>query len=320
MDKPFKSIDEQLQLLKDRGLYFNNDEEAKDYLLRNNYYNVVNCYGHFLKVPGKDEFITGAAFSEMIAIHQFDGHFKSALFKSLLDVENSFKSVLAYEFSKEYLNEINPYLNQANYNQNRLPKVINLLSDLNKILSKYMHINISNNSIKHYVNRHKHVPLWVLCNYMTFGQAVTMYDLINTNIQNEIAKNFSISLNKNFNLTKKKFLHPNDIYLLFGNFKDVRNQLAHDNMIFNYKTRTSCPYFAEVYSKYSLNPSLTRQNIFDVVIDERLFFNEGAHYTLCNSLAKSMRRLEKKLKTVSIDTITGSLGFPKDFRKLCIKQ
>ncbi|MCD8028155.1 MAG: hypothetical protein LUF02_05750 [Erysipelotrichaceae bacterium] len=34
--KPFKTIDEQLDLLKSRGLIFTNEDKAKQYLLNNN--------------------------------------------------------------------------------------------------------------------------------------------------------------------------------------------------------------------------------------------------------------------------------------------
>ena len=39
--KPFKTIDEQYDLLLSRGLSFSNEEKAKQYLLNNNYYNVI---------------------------------------------------------------------------------------------------------------------------------------------------------------------------------------------------------------------------------------------------------------------------------------
>lgn len=45
--KPFKTLDEQYDLLKRRGVEFSNPDKAKLYLLNNNYYNVINCYGKF---------------------------------------------------------------------------------------------------------------------------------------------------------------------------------------------------------------------------------------------------------------------------------
>ena len=41
--KPFKNLDQQLKILEDRNLKFNNKKEAKQYLREYNYYNVVNA-------------------------------------------------------------------------------------------------------------------------------------------------------------------------------------------------------------------------------------------------------------------------------------
>lgn len=39
-DKDFKTIDEQIELLRSRDLSIEEEAEAKDFLLRNNYYRV----------------------------------------------------------------------------------------------------------------------------------------------------------------------------------------------------------------------------------------------------------------------------------------
>ena len=45
--KPFKSIDEQVNILTSRGLIVDDEQRAKDYLLTQNYYNIINGYGCF---------------------------------------------------------------------------------------------------------------------------------------------------------------------------------------------------------------------------------------------------------------------------------
>lgn len=41
--KEFKIIDEQIEILKDRGLIFKDTNMARRYLLTNNYYNIIKC-------------------------------------------------------------------------------------------------------------------------------------------------------------------------------------------------------------------------------------------------------------------------------------
>lgn len=54
--KPFKTIDEQYDLLLSRGLAFTNEEKAKQYPLNNNYYNIINCYAKFF-MNEQDKFL-----------------------------------------------------------------------------------------------------------------------------------------------------------------------------------------------------------------------------------------------------------------------
>ena len=64
MAKPFKTLEEQVELMKNRGLYFDDEEKAKSYLLLNNYYNVINYYSKFF-MNGNDYYINGATFDEV---------------------------------------------------------------------------------------------------------------------------------------------------------------------------------------------------------------------------------------------------------------
>lgn len=52
-NKDFKSIDEQLEIFRTRGLTINYDEKAKDFLLHNNYYRIS---GYSLTLRKNDKF------------------------------------------------------------------------------------------------------------------------------------------------------------------------------------------------------------------------------------------------------------------------
>ena len=44
MGKPFRTIDQQIYLLEKRNLKFKDKEKAREILLKNNYYNLINNY------------------------------------------------------------------------------------------------------------------------------------------------------------------------------------------------------------------------------------------------------------------------------------
>lgn len=50
--KNFKTIDEQIQILLERGLIINDIEKAKLYLLSQNYYNIINGYASYFPRDG----------------------------------------------------------------------------------------------------------------------------------------------------------------------------------------------------------------------------------------------------------------------------
>ena len=56
-DKDFKTIDEQIEILRSRGLTIEDEAEAKDFLLRNNYYRVS---GYSLTLRKNDVFAKSA--------------------------------------------------------------------------------------------------------------------------------------------------------------------------------------------------------------------------------------------------------------------
>jgi hypothetical protein len=62
--KTFKSIEDQIKILKGRGLAFNNEEGAKNLLLQYGYYEIVNGYKDSLVDPlnkFEERYIEGAS-------------------------------------------------------------------------------------------------------------------------------------------------------------------------------------------------------------------------------------------------------------------
>ena len=64
-EKDFKSIDEQLEILRSRGLTITDNEKAKDFLLRNNYYRIS---GYSLTLRKNDRFSKTATFQNIVDI------------------------------------------------------------------------------------------------------------------------------------------------------------------------------------------------------------------------------------------------------------
>ena len=61
--RPFKNLEQQIQILRERGLAFDNEEEAKLYLLDNNYYNIINMYSKVFQ-ENTNQYVSGTEFKE----------------------------------------------------------------------------------------------------------------------------------------------------------------------------------------------------------------------------------------------------------------
>ena len=81
--KEFKSINEQILLLKSRGMIFNREAEAS-WLLRDfNYYNIINGYKDpFLS--SEDTFKKNTSFEEVYSLYMFDKKLKDIFLKYIL--------------------------------------------------------------------------------------------------------------------------------------------------------------------------------------------------------------------------------------------
>ena len=307
MTKPFKSIDDQLNLLLSRGLIFNDQEEAKRYLLTNNYYNVINCYGKFF-LNHSNTYYPNSNFNEIVSIHQFDKEIKNTLFKHIIEIEQHFKSAVSHIFSEHRSSDSYPYLNPANYENSNILGVSSYISSLSSIIQNqggYSH----DNSIKHYLNNHNNVPLWVLCNYMTFGSIVKFYKLMKRNEQNQIAKVMSTFLCNNLEITNIK-LTPEQLISFLDNICELRNGVAHNNKLFRFMCRRNTAHIAPLHSIYGIAANVPRQDIYNIIIVMQAFLSKFQYAQLHNTILSRAKTLNKKLSTIGVDDVLSTLGFP----------
>ena len=102
MIKEFKTIDQQIDILRKKGLIIDDEQRAYDILLKENYF-FLNGYRHlFMNSPSDKTFISGSTFSELYSLFLFDRYSRNIFFKNLLIIENRLKSVISYQMSKKY--------------------------------------------------------------------------------------------------------------------------------------------------------------------------------------------------------------------------
>ena len=190
--KQFKTIDEQIEILKDKGLIINDVEKTKEILLRENYF-FINGYRHVFFKSSKDkEFINGTTFEELYALFMFDRNIRNIMFKYLLIVENNLKSIFSYHLSSKYGYKEKDYLKISNFTT-EISKVRQVSDVINK-MKRQIRVNAKQHSATlHYLTNYGYVPMWILVKVLSFGIISELYMILKYEDKKEIANYYKMN-------------------------------------------------------------------------------------------------------------------------------
>lgn len=210
-NKQPKTIKEQVELLKTRGLIIRDEENLKKYLRNISYFHLSIYFKHFQK---NDTFLKGTTFEDVLNIYVFDQKLRLLLLDILERIEKSFKCRLAYEMA--IFSGDSCWLADVQYFRDRMEHnncVIELLENLRYSKEIY---------IKHYYKTYrspKYPPVWMVIETLTFGQSVLILGQLKKENQKLIAGTYGIN---------KKF-----ILNWFHALAVVRNFCAHHSRLWN---------------------------------------------------------------------------------------
>ncbi len=213
-DKIFKTIDEQLDILRSRGLTINNVEKAKQFLLRNNYYRVS---GYSLTLRKNDIFSKSATFQNIVDIYNFDHELRHIILQSLELIEVQMKSVYAYEFTKAY----GPIAHLDDLYFTNKEKHREIIEKANQQKKQRLPHEAY---LKHFVNDlHQDIPLWAYVDLLTISDISFLYSISKSEIKESIAHTFNLNMKKGPQILGH-YMHSMTI---------IRNLCAHGSRLYN---------------------------------------------------------------------------------------
>lgn len=313
--KEFKTIEEQISLLKARNITFDNEDNAKKILLNNNYYNIINGYKDlFLSSDNPLVYKEGTKFEEIYALYEFDRQLRNIFLEYILKIENSLRSLVAYYFSQSYGND--NYLKIDNFEtfkntnstaekkQKQFKYIQILFGNINKNIAN----NIDNKYIGHYITNYGFIPLWVLVNILSFGDICNFYKLMKQKERIKISMNFNIQ--------------EIDLSSLLNILCKVRNLCAHDERLYNY----DFPAFTGINdTKYHFLLNLPKVNgryaigkndLYAVVISLKLLLNEEDYSKFHHKLFSRIMSIQSKLSTILLKDVLNSMNFPDNWHDI----
>jgi len=213
-DKDFKSLDEQLIILRSRGLIITDEGKAKEFLLHNNYY---RGSGYSLTLRKRDVFSKSASFQNIIDIYSFDHELRHIILKYIEIIEIKMKSVYAYEFTK--VHGATGYLDNSLFlNKQKHSEILSKSESQKK--TRLPHEAY----LKHYVNDLKQdIPLWSYVDLLTIADISFLYTITEDTIKRAVANSFGLKMSQGQRILGQ-FMHSMTI---------IRNLCAHGSRIYN---------------------------------------------------------------------------------------
>ena len=304
--KEFKTLDEQLGIFKSKGLTINDEEEARNILLKENYF-FINGYRRVLMVSSKEKkFVKGATFDELYAIFMFDRELRNILFKNLLIVENNIKSIISYKLSVKYGYKEKNYLKESNFTTDNKDK--RRVNDVINKMKRQIRVNSQNHSATlHYITNYGYIPLWVLVKVLSFGLINELYGILKPEDQKEIADLYKIEM------------EDMEVYLsLLANY---RNLCAHEDIVFDHRTQkyiSNTKYHNELkirqdeFGEYIKG----KNDIFALIIILKQMLTKDEFMHMMDEINLKLQDLTWQIKSVKINKIYDTLGFPENYMDL----
>ncbi|MBE6138782.1 MAG: Abi family protein [Firmicutes bacterium] len=303
--KIFKTLDEQIEILKSKGLVVNDIEGAKEILFKENYFFVSGYRGLFMKDFRDRKFITGTTFEEMYAMFLFDRNIRNIMFKNILIVENNIKSIISYQLSKKYGFKEKDYLNPKNFTQDSL-KTRQVKDVLNK-MKRQVRVNVMQHSATlHYVNNYGYVPLWVLVKVLSFGIISELYCILKPDDQFKIADVYNLDV------------RTLEVYLsILANF---RNLCAHEDILFDHRTQRRIPNDI-IHAHLSIPQQdgeyiYGKNDLFAVVIIMQYMLSHDEFHDFMQELDYEIKLLDAKIDVVPLSTLLNKFGFPENWKNI----
>ena len=304
-EKIFKTIDEQVDILKNKGLIVNDEKKAREILFRENYF-FISGYRHlFMNEASDKQFIEGTRFEELYATFLFDRAIRNTFFKNILIVENNIKSITSYQLSKKYGFKEKDYLDPKNFSQDTL-QTRQVYDVLNKVKRQIRVNGRKHTATFHYIENYGYIPLWILVKVLSFGIMAEFYDILKEEDKIEISKYYGVSS------------ETLSIYLsLLSNF---RNVCAHEDILYDHRTQREipdCKYHDLLNIPVNEDGYIYGKNdLFSLVIILKVMLSKNDFNEMFDEIKREVSNLDAVVDVVPLDDILNRIGFPSNWKKI----
>ena len=250
-------------------------------------------------------FNEGTTFEELYAMFLFDRQLRNILFKNILVFENNLKSITAYVMSKNHGFKEKNYLNKNNFvrdsSKNRQ------INDLIHKMKRQISINGKQHSAtSHFIENYGYIPLWVVVKVLSFGIVGELYTILQNEDKKEVADIFKIDID-----SFQSYLP------ILANY---RNLCAHEDICYN--NRTQICINNTTYHRLLNIPKMDgeyiygKNDLFALIIIFKRILQKDDFNLFINEIEYELDKLNGKLKTIDIEKVLDTMGFPINYREI----
>lgn len=179
--KTFIELD---HLFDERGIVRDCPDDVEKFLQHNNYYRFNAYFHHFLNK--NDQFVAGTKLSTLLNIYENDRWLRKLFLLILEPLELQLRCQLAYWLAHYYGSET-LYIPGAFPNDSYRVNVLQTFEE------QICYVNAQYDPVKehHYTYYGGHFPIWVIVEYLSFGEISKMFINVQRNVQDSVSSSFN---------------------------------------------------------------------------------------------------------------------------------
>lgn len=306
--KQYKTPDEIITILKNRGMSFNNPKRAKRILSENNYFFIKGYNSLFLK--DEDKYKENVDFEDLFDLYSFDKDIKMIVFRHLIEIEQKIKATLSNYISTKYGIKDTQYLRKTNYDQVNpyVEKTLNNIRNQRKLYGQ------KNDAVKYYKTKYGYIPFWILSKCLTMGAMRDLYSIMKPDDQDRISREILY-----IDISKKRVSNLKNIIALLA---DIRNMCAHDEILCCYKhKRIRISELAE-HGHFNLQKSKNGDliqgtaDLFAILLSIKYLINRTTYSTFIQAIESKINRFLKMHPFVTREELLNYMNLPDNFAEL----
>ncbi len=302
-EKTFKTLDQQINILKEKGLVINDIDFAKKVLFKENYFFLSGYRYLFMTKYKEKKFNDGTTFDELYSVFLFDRHIRNLMFKNILIVENNIKSITSYQLSKKYGFKEKDYLNPDNFTKDpmREKQVYDVLGKM----KRQIRVNgKQHTATQHYMFNYGYIPMWILVKVLSFGLISELYLILKNEDKEAISNFYEID-------TEEMGTYLN----LLSNF---RNICAHEDILYDHRTQrlisdTEFHYKLDIPKDEEGIYKFGKNDLFAMVIILKQMLEKDEFIDFLRELEYEINLLDSRVNTVPLNSILNRIGFPDNW-------